>query len=164
MQRGLMAMAALVMSGALTIQAQTPHTPQQQPVDPAARPADPQRPGDTTQRAGTATDQVITITGCLKEEKDIPGRRPNLVERAGITEDYILTGVKMAQTSAVSGIGLASMYEIEGIAEGELKKHLGHHVEITGRVAQTTGVTGDDVPDFQATSLKMVSAICPAVK
>ena len=44
------------------------------------------------------------------------------------------------------------------------KKHLGHQVEITGRIAQATGVTADDVPDFQATSLKMVSATCPAVK
>ncbi len=123
------------------------------------------KPGDTTQRATAAvTNQTITIAGCLKEEKDVPGRRPNVAERAGVTEDYILTNVKMAQSSAVQGIGVGPLYEIEGIAEAELKKHLNHQVEITGRITQTsTGATpADDVPDFQATSLKMVAATCPA--
>ena len=54
------------------------------------------------------------ITGCLKAEKDVPGMKPNVAERAGISEDYILTGVKMSAASKVSGIALANRYEVEG--------------------------------------------------
>lgn len=164
MRTRLIAIAALVGASALTIGAQTPQPQEQRP--PQQRPVTPTTPpttGDTTQRA--AANQVITIAGCLKQERDVPGRKPNVAERAGITEDYILTNVKMAQSSAVSGIGVGSMYEIEGLAEAELQKHLNHQVEITGRITQATtaGTAADEVPDFQATSLKMVSATCPAM-
>jgi hypothetical protein len=152
-----MMIAALVAAGALTVNAQTPQTPPQNPQTPPPQP----RTGDTTQRTATpAPEQAITITGCLKEEKDVPALKPNVAERAGITEDYVLTGVKMAQGSAVSGIGVATSYEIEGIAEAELKKHLNHQVELTGVITQATPTGDDKTPDFRATSLKMVSASC----
>ena len=155
-----MMIAALVAAGALTLNAQTP-TPQNPPQTPAPQP----RTGDTTQRTATPTaDQAITISGCLKAEKDVPALKPNVAERAGVTEDYILTGVKMAQGSAVSGIGVAANYEIEGISEAELKKHLNHHVELTGVITQATPSGDDKTPDFKATSLKMVSASCPAAQ
>src|SRR5688572_2261138 len=109
MRTHVMAIAALVGATALPITAQTPTpTPQQPPQQQQPRPTD--RQGDTTQRAGAATAQAVTVTGCLKAEKDVPGRRPNVAERAGVTEDYILTNVKMAQGSTTSGIGLAAMY------------------------------------------------------
>jgi hypothetical protein len=130
-----MMMAALVGASALTINAQTP-TAQSRPEPQQQQ--QPRTTGDTTQRAGqNANTQSVTVTGCLKAEKDVPGRRPNAAERAGVTDDYILTNVKMAQGSATSGIGLAAMYEIEGVAEAELQKHLNHQVEITGSL--TTG-------------------------
>ena len=179
MRTRLFSIAALVCAGALSMNAQQP--PEQQ------RPPQQQRPatGDTTQRATPAADQTITVTGCLKAEKDVPGRRPNVAERAGVTEDYILTNVKMAPGATTSAIGLASMLEIEGIAEGDLQKHLNHQVEVTGRV--TTGAmqgnrgtapqtnpgaerregtpqaaANADLPNFQATSIKMLAATCPA--
>ncbi len=152
-----MMIAALVAAGALSINAQTPQpqTPQTQP-----RPTT----GDTTQRTQPATaDQVVVVTGCLKEEKNVAGLTPNPAERAGITEDYILTDVKMAQSSKVSGLALGAMYEVEGIAEDELKKHLNHQVEVTGTIGGTA--TADDrTPNFRASSLKMLSASCPAAK
>ena len=159
------AIAALVAAGALTLNAQTPSPQTPSPNPQTSRPTDQQpRPGDATQRAGaTAAGQTITIAGCLKAEKDVPGLKPNVAERAGVTEDYILTAVKMSPASTTSGMGLAKMYEIEGIAEDELKKHLNHQVELTGRITDAKGTTStDDVPDFQATSLKMVAATCPA--
>ena len=139
MRTGLFAIAALVTAGALTINAQEAPAP----------------------------EQTITITGCLKAKKDVPGRRPNVAEQAGVTEDYVLTSVTMASSSKVSGIGVAPMYAIEGIAEAELQKHLNHQVEVTGRINQappeaSQNAQNDDVPDFQATSIKMVAATCPA--
>ena len=156
MRTGFMTIAALVGASALTINAQTPQ-PQQQPPAP--------RTADTTQRTGVAPDQqVITVRGCLNNEKDVAGLKPNPVERAGITEDYVLTMVKMASNSQVSGIGLASKYEVEGISEAELKKHVGHEVELTGRITQPGTTDTDPTPDFHATALKMVAATCPAAQ
>ena len=159
MRTRLMTIAALVGASALTISAQTPQTPppQQQPPAPGT--------ADTTQRTAAAADpQVITIRGCLKDEKDVAGLKPNPIERAGITEDYVLTMVKMASNSPVSGIGLASKYEVEGIAEAELKKHVGHEVELTGSITQPGTTDTDPTPDFKATSLKMVAGTCPAAQ
>jgi hypothetical protein len=150
MRNGLFTIAALVCASTLTITAQQTAPPQQPP-----------RTGDTTQRAQAASDQTVTITGCLKNEKDVPGLTPNPAERVGVTNDFIVTAVKMAPSSKVSGLALASMYEVEGIKEDELQKHLNHQVELTGRIA--SAATPDDrTPNFQATSLKMVAATCPA--
>ena len=177
MRTHVIAIAALVATSALPISAQNPTpNPSQPPQQQQPKPTERQ---DTTQRAGAAANtQAVTVTGCLKAEKDVPGRAPNAAERAGITEDYILTDVKMAASSKTSGIGLAPMYEIEGITEAELQKHLNHQVEIVGSLSPAnaqgnrgaTAATGTatstnaDLPQLQGTSLKMVSATCPAAQ
>lgn len=159
MRTRLMTIAALVGASALTISAQAPQTPP--PPQPQQRPT---APGDTTQRTAARPDQVITVRGCLNNEKDVAGLKPNPVERAGITEDYVLTMVKMASNSQVSGIGLASKYEVEGISEAELRKHVGHEVELTGSITQPGTTDTDPTPDFRATAIKMVAATCPAAQ
>ena len=155
--------AGLFTAGLVSAGAQTP-TPSPQTPSPTA-----QQPTRTPAPSMTqpATAATMTIVGCLKEEKDVAGLKPNVAERAGITEDYILTSVKAAPGSSVSGLALGAMYEIEGIAEAELKKHLNHQVEIQGRIeASDLAPSGDrdrkDVPDFNATSLKMLATTCPA--
>lgn len=191
MQTRSMFIAALVAAGAMTVNAQTPERPQQPPDRPQQQQPTPRPTGDTTQRSTTGTDQVITITGCLKDAKDVPGHTAT-AGRAGADGDYIITSVKMAQSSAASGMGLGSMYTVQGVSGAELKKHLNHQVEVTGRLSSAAGATGatgaagtqprttpggttpgaagaeartgasDHTPDFQATSVKMVSATCPA--
>ena len=176
MRTHVIAIAALVATSALPISAQNPN-PSERPQQQQPRPTE--RQGDTTQRAGAAANtQAVTVTGCLKAEKDVPGRSPNAAERAGITDDYILTNVKMAASSTTSGIGLAPMYEIEGITEAELQKHLNHQVEIVGSLSQgnaqgnrgaaaaagSAASTNADLPQLQGTSLKMISATCPAAQ
>jgi len=130
----------------LTVAAQTvqavPHVPQT-----SAR----------TQNASHATG-VIKITGCLKLEKDVAGLRPSAVERAGIDEDYMLISVLPATDSKVSGIGIGPMYELEGIEESQLKTHVNQQVEVEGTVGKPDSDV--DVPDFHASSLKMVSPTC----
>ena len=164
MKRTFLTAAGLLMAGALTLNAQAPQTPPTPQQQPQPRPTEPQTrpaPADPTRAAAQATDQVVTITGCLKQEKDVPGLTPNPAERAGVTEDYILTEVKMAASSKVSGLALSGMYEVEGIDESELKKHLNHQVEVTGKIAGAA-TASDKTPNFSATSLKMVAATCPA--
>jgi hypothetical protein len=177
MRTRVFAIAALVGASALAANAQTPQPPRPQQEKPTASGQMPQ--------TGNQNAQTVTVTGCLKAEKDVPGRRPNVAERAGITEDYILTNVKMSPGSSTSAIGLASMLEVEGIAEGELQKHLNHQIEVTGRLttgamqgnrgtAPETNPGGErregtpqaaahaDLPEIQATGIKMIAATCPA--
>ena len=150
---------AALATASVTLGAQAPQTtPTPQPPD------NPQPTAMQTPNRATPANPSITITGCLKEEKDVPALKPNVAERAGITEDYILTNVKMSPSSAVSGIGVSTKYEIEGIAEAELKKHLNHQVELTGQVVQPAADASDTAPDFRATSLKMISATCGAAQ
>jgi hypothetical protein len=148
-------------AASLTLNAQAPQTAPTPQAD-APRPAISQTP-QTPPRApaAAATSQTITISGCLQEEKDVPGLKPNVAERAGVTNDFVVTNVKMSPASSVSGIGVASKYEVEGIAEAELKKHLNHQVELMGTIVQTD-TTKDDAPDFKATSLKMLAQTCAA--
>jgi hypothetical protein len=150
--------AAIAAAASMTVYAQAPQS--------ATTPQSPDRPNPTITQApnrATPANPAMTISGCLKEEKSIPALKPSLVERAGINDDYVLTDVKVSPSSAVSGIGVSSKYEIEGIAEAELKKHLNHQVELTGQIVEPDpGVPAKDAPDFRATSLKMLAATCTA--
>jgi len=112
-----------------------------------------------TERPSKATD-VIKVTGCLRLEKDVPGLKPSVAERAGIDDDYMLINVLPAQDSTVSGIGLAPMYEVEGIEKSQLKDHLNQNVQVEGKVGKPD--KDGDAPDFHATSIKMLSATCAA--
>jgi len=197
-------LTAMTIAGVISLNAQTPQTrPQQTQPQTTQTQTDRQRPSTDQTRADTST-QSVTVQGCLRAEKDVPGRRPSVTERAGINEDYILTNVKMSPGSKTSGLGLGSMYQIKGVSESELKNHAGHQVEVmgtlsntgsgmsgtSGRTAGATGATGatggttgsgasgqrgstgsnaqggnrnsDDVPELQATSIKMVSQTCAA--
>jgi len=138
-------MTAITVAGVISLNAQTQQPPTAQP-----------------QTQPAASGQMLTITGCLKEEKAVPGEQPNLAERAGVTEDYILDNVKMAASSTVSGLALAPRYEIEGIDQSDLKKHVNHQVEITGTITQPAPEGNDTTADFRGTSIKMLSATCQA--
>ena len=142
--------AAFAAAAAMTLHAQTPQgapTPQAPGQAPAPRPS-------IAQEAQKAANQTITITGCLKEGKDVPGLKA--------TEDLILTDAKMSPSSAVSGIGVAPRYQVTGLAEAELKKHANHQVELTGQASPAAAAAADGAPDFKATAIKMVAATCGA--
>jgi len=151
---------AMAAAASMTLYAQAPQS--------APTPQSPDRPSPTATQVpnrATPANATITISGCLKEEKDVPALKPSPVERAGITNDFVLTDVKMSPSSAVSGIGVSTKYEIEGIAEAELQKHLNHQVELTGQIVQApASASADDAPDFKATSLKMLAATCGAAQ
>lgn len=160
-----MTVSAMTIAGALTLTAQSPQTPSSPQTQPQTQaPMDRRPPATDAQRTPPASAQTITIVGCLKPESDVPGLKPNVVERAGVTEDYILTDVKMAPSSPVSGLALADKYEVEGIAAAELKKHINHQVELTGTLTTPADARDTEAPDFHATSMKMVSATCSAPK
>jgi hypothetical protein len=70
--------AAGVLTLALTVSAQAP------------APGQPTTPATTASAAGS-----VTVEGCLKREADVPGGKPNVSERAGIGEDFLLTSAKV---------------------------------------------------------------------
>ena len=130
------------------------------------QPPDARQPTITQSTArATPANPSMTISGCLTQREGTVAPAPKPGER-GMPQDYILTNVKMSPSSTVSGIGVSTKYQILGISDVELKKHLNHHVELIGQIVPpgSTGEPADDTPDFQATMLKMVSLACNAAQ
>lgn len=132
--------AAVMALSIANVGAQTPQT-QAPPTQPPAQAAAP------ATAAPMHEGPITTVQGCVYKEQDVPGRTPNIAEKAGVMEDYIL--VTSANTSATpagtSGTtppaatepaaAPASMaYKLEKIADERLKAVVGKRVEVTGRV------------------------------
>jgi len=164
--------------GAAQSPSATPQPPSQQPK--AEQPAPPQ---------GAASQGTVTLTGCVYKEKDVPGRAPNVAERAGVLEDYILADVGPASAPGgtagavgTSGSGRAPMYKLEKIEDQKLSTVVGKRVEVTGRIdaeagdakaqpatppptTETDKALGRDkidLPEFEVSSIKEVPGNCPA--
>jgi hypothetical protein len=161
----------------LAAQAPQAQQPTQQPSAPAT---------------AAASQQPTTLTGCVYREQDVPGRAPNVAERAGVLEDYILAEVTptpeqgtpagtpgAAGTSGTAKAGV--MYKLELIADEKLRAVVGKRVEVTGRIdaeagdkpatpatpppSQTDRAIGRDrvdLPEFEVTSIREVTGTCPA--
>jgi hypothetical protein len=153
----------------------------------------PQDPPRQTPPPPTATAQQPTtmLVGCLYREDQVPGRKPNVAERAGILEDYILADASISSAPAKPGAtpgatgttgakpATGTMYKVEGPSDEKLKALVGKKVEVTGRIdpeggpGTTPSTTpkpdrgpGPDqinLPEFEATSIREVSGgTCPA--
>jgi hypothetical protein len=160
---------ALLVASALTLPLAAQGPAQQTPPTPN-NPA----PAQSAQPAKPVT---VTVEGCLLPEKDVPGRKPNVAEQAGVMEDYILTQAKIVKTSAqpldqaVGTSGTVAMYEIKEIDAELLKKHAGQRVQIDGALqvkdvkerqrteAERPGST-DDLPEVKGIVIRMVAASC----
>jgi collagen type VII alpha len=145
------AIAAMTITGALSLSAQTPTTP----------------PTSSDQRTGASqsSDQTVTVTGCIQQDTSSSMGRSSgatgTTGAAGTTgssgstgstasgttgasgtagasgsrgTDYVLTNVKMAQGSSTSGLGTATRVSLSG-QDAELQKHLNHQVEVSGRLS-----------------------------
>jgi hypothetical protein len=137
-------------------------------------PPSPQTPQTPATKADEDRDRMVTATGCLKQEKDVPGAKPNVAERAGVGEDFILTKAKL--TKGASGRAAAgAMYKITGLDDEKLRSHSNQQVEVQGRLHDRTAVTGaakpttpgpdtapDEVQEIRATAIKMIASTCSA--
>lgn len=134
------------------------------------------------------TTTPATITGCVYNEKDVPGRAPNPAERLGLSEDYILAEITPAEAAKPTGTSGAaipttySMYKLEKAADSQLKALVGKRVEVTGRIdAEANDAAGQppasaqtnktdriighdriDLPELEVSSIRAVSGTCPA--
>ena len=159
-----------------TVAAQNPQQQQQPPTPRTPTTQDPARPQDQA--------RMVTVEGCLVREADVPGRKPNIAERAGIAEDYILTSTKMVKGTAPAGTtaqarpgdtptgtsGTQAMYEVEGIDDERLKQHIGRRVQIDGTFENVDRATAtperrtpaDDLVEIRGTAIRQVAGECPA--
>ena len=137
--------AAMMAVSFASVNAQTPQNPPQ---------TQQQRPAQSMDNQQTAT-----VTGCVYEEKDVPGRSPNVAERAGVLEDYILVPSTDA-ASATAGTtgttppagtagtaGTAAMkhkaFKLEHADDEKLKAMVGKRVEVTGKIDADAGDTAN---------------------
>ena len=188
MKRLWMSGAAAVMAMSIaSVGAQTPQQPPTQP--PTTQTPTTQTPAPTTAAQATAT---TTIQGCVYKEQDIPGRSPNVAEKAGVMEDYILVASANASgatagtsgttgTAGTTGGAMAGTkaYKLEKVADEQLRAVVGKRVEVTGRVDAERGDTATgtastpardanvgpdkiELPEFEVTSMKEVAGTCPA--
>lgn len=213
---------AMTVAGGLTIHAQ----------------ATPTRPAQDTRQTQTTSGQNITVAGCLHDQPGtgshagMPGSTagtttPGTPATAGSTasgtastsgaaranagENFVLMNARITEDSSTSALGSVSSFQIKGLADAEMRKHVGHQIEVTGRLSAatgasmtgsssatrpttgsagtTTGSTGTtgttasgtatgtagqhgasdmkgqnmkDLPQIQATSIKMIAATCEA--
>ena len=115
----------------------------------------------TPQTQQSTTGQTTTLRGCVYEEKDIPGRSPNVAERAGVMEDYILvpqasasasTGAATSGTAGTAGTATSGTagtsgamaskhkaFKLEHAADEQLKAMVGKMVEVTGKIDAEAG-------------------------
>lgn len=163
--------AAIISAGALT-QAQTAAPPTQTPAPTTQAPV---TTAPSTPAAQATVRPSVTLTGCLYREAQIAGRTPNVAERAGVLEDYILAGASTTAGTPATG----GMYKVEKIADEQLKALLGKRVEVVGMVdpegqdlrrpvGTSGGATPDrgigpdaiSLPEIEATSIKEVAGTC----
>jgi hypothetical protein len=160
----------------------------QAPQGGAQPPQTPPRPSPETPTPA-ATAQQTTLVGCLYREDQVPGRKPNVAERAGVLEDYILADATMPSAQArpgatagatgTTGTAPASgnVYKVEGPPDERLKALVGKRVEVMGRIdpeggpGATPGAPRPDrgpgpdeinLPEFGASSIREISGTCPA--
>jgi hypothetical protein len=192
MRRLWMSGAAAVM--AISIAGLSAQTPQNPPTNPPTTQPPTTQPPMTQPPAAPATAQkaeTTTIQGCVYKEEAIPGRTPNIAEKAGILEDYILvastdtsagtvgtSGTTPPATGAVTPAPKA--FKLEKITDDKLQAVVGKRVEVTGRVdaehkdmahPPVTGAPAPDkslgpdkieLPEFEVESLREVEGTCPA--
>ena len=153
----------------------------------AQAPPPAQQPAPQTPSAQTVRQSNPTIVGCVPEEKDVPGRSPNIAEKAGVLEDYILAEIRPSAATATpgaagtSGAAQLGTYKLEHADDSKLKAVVGKRVEVTGRIdresgdstaqpantrdpSQTDKAIGKDKVDlaeFEVASLKEVPGACP---
>lgn len=144
------------------------------------QPPNPQPPQQTPPQA---TADTVTVEGCLVREQDVPGRKPNVVERQGVLEDYILTSTKIVKGSApakragearpettprgTSGV-MPEMYDVKGLDPDKLKTFVGKRVQIDGTFADleksATAKPTEDLIDLRGTTIREVPGTCPPPK
>jgi hypothetical protein len=130
-----------------------------QSASPSQQPQTPAQPRSAATQSAPQTTST-TVIGCVYREQDVPGRAPNIAERAGVLEDYILAevtgeagssgapGAAGRATAGTSGAGATAatgtsgagrMYKLEFVDDARLKSLVGKRVEVAGKIDAEEG-------------------------
>jgi hypothetical protein len=135
----------------------------------AQTPSQPARPSDRSRASGSTP---ATVEGCLHREADVPGRRPNIAERAGFGQDYVLTDSRIVKGSPPAGEsdrrGHSPIYDVQGLSTDQLKANINKRVQIDGafehedraRKGPEVNGTGTDLVELKGTGIRSVSGDC----
>ena len=163
--------SAIAVSATVAAQSPPPQSPQSQPQAPPA--------AAQVQESAQDDAKSVTVEGCLMREADVPGAKPNVAERAGIAEDFVLTSSKMIKGSAptvatapppdtpvgTSGTS-AGTFHVKGLPGDELKQHAGKRVEIEGTFKKVDRAADpapkSDLVEIRATAIRPTSGECTA--
>jgi len=127
--------------------------------------------GAQSDRSRSSNGTPATVEGCLHREADVPGRKPNIAERAGLGEDYVLTESRIVKGSSPSGApegGHSAIYDVQGFSAGQLKSNVNRRVQIDGTFAHEERAqkgpeingTGNDLVELKGASIRTVSGEC----
>ena len=109
MKRYFFGSAAAVLCAGSLVAAQAPASQSQQPPSQpqSGAQAEPQSQSPSQERPSTqaSAGATTTVTGCVYREEEVPGRSPNVAERAGVLEDYILADVRMSPAGSTGATG-----------------------------------------------------------
>ena len=158
----------------------------------SAQSTPPQQTPQTPPSSSMQTAASTTVEGCVYREKDIPGRSPNVAERAGVLEDYILvassntagtsagtagTTGTTGSTAATGAAAMPKMFKLEHEDDSKLSALVGKRVQVTGKIdaersdkapagnPQADRSMGPDkinLPEFEVSSISETSGECPA--
>lgn len=125
-----------------------------------------------------------TLTGCLYHEEAIPGRSPNVAEKAGVLEDYVLADATtennlpkgpvaeagQAEPAPAAGLATGRMYKVTKIDDARLKALVGKRVAVTGTIKMDKDVRPGErpanfqnLPNIEGTAIREVTGTaCPA--
>jgi|SRR5262245_2395384 len=171
-QIGIATATAAFLAASLAAAAQTPP------------PTTPQTPPSRTSSADT-----VTVTGCVQPSSTASSSTSSTATSStassSMSASYILANATMGPsspgtttgttgtTSSTASSSAGKTYNLMG-SDSDLKKHVGHKVEVTGKLESsssesptaTTGAASRDpnanAPKLQVSSVKMISADCSA--
>jgi hypothetical protein len=143
-------------------------------------------PRPTTQQPRAQASETI-LAGCLYREESIPGRSPNVAEKTGVGEDYILADATPARDQnrtpdrptadagqppgpSTAGLATGRTYKVTKIDGKRLKDLMGKRVEVTGTIKPDDDVRPgerpanfENLPNIEGTSIREeAGAACPA--
>jgi hypothetical protein len=153
-----------------------------------------QNPVDITGPAAEGQKTPITVVGCVQKETSVLKRVPaaGQIGEIGLTGGFVLTNVRLnpkpmdePNPEALPPVGTSGslgdfgkVYRGTGVAENELRTHVGQRVEITGTFTReddaktelgavgtsgrvvTSELTTANTPEITITSVKPVAGLC----
>ena len=138
---------------------------------PASAPA----PAANRPDARPATPAKVSVEGCVATGEEV-GRKPDLAEKTGLDDHFVLVGAKVVRgkapqvASAAPAVAAGPMYKISGLTDEQLKIHVAHRVRIEGSFGTLEQPSGtaeapqDNLVELHVATIRQVPGTCALPK